>query len=112
MENNRSEGSNIGKAVKLSVIAGALLVGFSFFYHFVVFLPWKEKASTEKAAEMQARRNICLQATEAANNTLWNSACAELGLGENCNLPSEIADPMDENLRYIRDECFKKYPQN
>ena len=111
MENKPPEKSNIDKAVKLSIIASALLVGFSFFYYFIIFLPQRERARIEKAVEMEEKRNICLQAAAAAGSTLWNAACFELGREESCQLPSELADPMDENLRYVRDECFKKYPQ-
>lgn len=111
MENNTPEKSNIDKAVKLSMIGGALLAGFSFFYYFVIFLPQKEQARIEESAEMEEKRDICLRAAKAANDVLWNMECADLGREENCELPPEIADPMDDNLRYVRDECFKKYPQ-
>ena len=102
---------NLDKTLKLSIITGALLTGFSFFFYFVVFLPQKERTRIKENAEASSKLVICLQAAEKAGTVLWDVECLKMGQEPGCSLPPELADPMDDNLWYVREECFRKYPQ-
>jgi len=54
---------DIDKGIKLSVIAGILLISFSVFYYFVIFLPSKEKEKNQqqlyKIASEKVARSTC-----------------------------------------------------
>lgn len=102
---------NLDKTLKLSVIAGALLTGFSFFFYFVVFLPQKERTRIEENAEASSKRTICLRATEDAETLVWDEECLKMGREPGCNLPPGLANPMNDDVKYLREECFRKYPQ-
>jgi len=102
---------NLDKTLKLSIVAGALLTGFSFFFYFVVFLPQKERTRIRENAEDSSKQAICLQAAEKAGVVVWDEECLKMEQGAGCNLPPGLANPMSDDVKYLREECFRKYPQ-
>lgn len=56
MENNAT---TLDKVVRISIIAGALIVALSVAYYLVIFLPQKAKMTLEKQAQEQQLRKEC-----------------------------------------------------
>lgn len=127
---------NLDKLTKIILIFSVLLVTSSVSYYFVIFLPEKEEAKLElqkdkfrlelletEEAKKEREDNetllaICLRNAEADYNAMWNAQCERLGkLGlvewtqTSCFLPSETSDNLNDILKDLKDECFKKYSQ-
>jgi len=64
-KNKKTNINFIDKAIKLSVIAGVLLISFSFFYYFVIYLPQKEQTRIELQEKEQLNRKLEQLKTEA-----------------------------------------------
>lgn len=80
MENNSNK---LDKLMKLSIIAGFLIVALSIAYYLVIYIPQKDKAKIEqqKQEREQSKKNLqsCLDTAPS-----WN---------------------------YKKEICFKQYPQ-
>jgi hypothetical protein len=48
------------KAVKISIIAGVLIVALSIAYYLVLFLPRKERARVEQQQQQEAKQKECV----------------------------------------------------
>ena len=114
--------SDIDNIVKLSVIAGALIVSLSIAYYFVIFLPQKEQARIEQhrqereETEKKARQSkiflqACLDNAYKGYSADWDSACQSQGKAVNCTLYGGIPKGIEDHLKQDKEECFKKYPQ-
>ncbi len=119
MENQPSK---IDKAVKISIIVGTLIVALSIAYYLVIFLPKKaEMALEQRAQEQQAEAdevvasrnalNDCLGAVEAYYAENWERNCRSQDLGEECSLPKQTAERLNDDKKREQDNCFKKFPQ-
>lgn len=100
----------------------ALIVAFSIGYYFVIFLPQKEQARIqqekekktaieEKEASKKLLLSYCLEDADKTYSYNWDKACKTRGLKDECSLPSETADSIENYRKQAKDECFKKYPQ-
>ena len=66
MENKTSR---LDKAVKISIIAGALIVALSVAYYFIVFIPNKENYKQTQEKKIEEKRSYCNQwAIDKAKN--------------------------------------------
>ncbi|OGI19666.1 MAG: hypothetical protein A3J06_03980 [Candidatus Moranbacteria bacterium RIFCSPLOWO2_02_FULL_48_19] len=130
MENQLTK---LDKAVKISIIVGALIVALSVAYYLVIFLPQKEKVRVEQQKQEQQQvqqakddavkrdekeksdnkksLTSCLFAADIGYTNNWDKACKKLGGGVNCGLPAEQADGLDRHKKNEQDNCFKRYPQ-
>lgn len=106
----------------LLLSVAALIVALSIGYYFVIFLPQKEQekiqqekqkntAMEEKKTNEKLLLNYCLEDAEKSYNYNWNKTCSTQRLEDECNLPSNMADSIDNYRKQQKDECFKKYPQ-
>lgn len=61
----------LDKAVKVSIIAGALIIALSIAYYLVVFIPRKETARVEQQDKLEKAKKDCAQLTvnSVKNNT-------------------------------------------
>jgi hypothetical protein len=116
--------TTLDKAVKVSIIAGALIIALSLAYYLVIFLPQKEKARVEELKQGQAMQieekearaaslSECLEKNRASqiNNNLNHVEMQKAGKITNTDLNSMIDD---NNKRFKENEnnCYKRYPQN
>lgn len=127
--------TTLDKAVKISIIAGALIVALSVAYYLVIFLPQKEQVRIEfekqglqvKADKEQAESDrlskiktansrllaLCLS---EADDQYWNYM--ELnGSGKRFDKNGVSASQTnwavaDKRKQQESENCFKKYPQN
>lgn len=106
----------------LSVIATFLLIGFSVFYYFVIFLPEKERGRVEQVRqeglnkeiqkrEQETKLDTCFNQAYEAYIARWNGICKIDGLEEKCKLPADRSEPTQIYYKELKDECFRKYPQ-
>ena len=85
---------DVDKAIKLSIIGSMLLVSFSFFYYYVIFLPQKEQAGIDRQkqeqlmkdqkeheAKQQAEQalNTCMADAEERYSNQWYTECKSRG---------------------------------
>ena len=130
MENQLTK---LDKAVKISIIAGALIVALSIAYYLVVFLPKKEKMILEqqKAVQQQEQqakddavkqvddakavsiKNLqdCLDKAGTNKNDEWNINCKIMKRDNDCPLPPATATFITDNYTKAKDTCLKEYPQ-
>ena len=125
------------KAVKISIMAGALIVALSVAYYLVVFLPRKEtmrieqqkkeqeagdrqekekiKRENEAKLENKAKLDECLEKAREDYLERWKKQCAsdreKIGTDGMCLLDDSSADFVRKTRTEDRDICFKKYPQ-
>lgn len=118
----------LNKVIKVSIIAGVLIIGFSVLYYFTIFLPSKERARLEQQARDNKERkfnainlDLCLEEAEqidsknrkiiselgksCENKTTLNE---RLGCWEGVN---QSFDKADITLQQDKNNCFKRYPQ-
>ena len=124
------------RAFKITTIIAVLIIAFSIFYYLVIFLPQKEqtkleleerlRAEVQKAEEARRQEEeeekklnkILLEACiESAYDTYiedWNKNCRTSGINkrtDDCTLPLNLANSLNDIHKEMKDECFKKYPQ-
>ena len=65
----------LNKVIKVSIIAGVLIIGFSVLYYFTIFLPSKERARLEQQARDKQERKFnailldrCLEEADQVNS--------------------------------------------
>lgn len=95
----------------LSVIAAFLLIGFSVFYYFVIFLPGKENTRIQQQEGRQQNINVCLKQAYDMYKNKWNSNCELEGLEKDCKLPKYRSEDVNVYHKDLKDECYKRYPQ-
>jgi hypothetical protein len=109
MENQSTQ---LDKAVKISIIAGALIVALSIAYYLVVFLPKKEVTRVEekKMTEIMKLRDDCLSGVERDYlDYTRRKEVSEASIIKSGLVPFPEKNPYDKNG--AREECYKKYPQ-
>lgn len=98
-----------------SIILTILLIGFSVFYYFVIFLPGKEKSQIvqqeAKEKDRQYKISLCLQQAYDMYRNRWNSACKLDGKKDDCTLPTSRSEVIEAFHKDLKDECYKRYPQ-
>lgn len=103
-----------------SVIGGILLISFSIFYYFVIFLPDKEKArqkleeDKQYQAELEIRRKenqfeSCIELAQEHYHANWELRCKNSGKKEGCELPRYLYDDLQEDYNKAQELCVKKY---
>lgn len=103
--------TTLDKVVKVSIIAGALIVSLSMAYYVGIFLPKKEatRIGEKRRAETKQLRDDCL--AEVEKNYLVDTKKRDEALAvakkEGYLLP--VSKLFDKNG--ARQECFNKYPQ-
>ena len=117
----------LNKVIKLSIIAGVLIIGFSVLYYFTIFLPSKERARLEQQARDNKERKFnainldrCLEEAEQIHSEKLKNI---LELGKSCENKTTLDlkrcwEGVNEALYYVdielqqeRNNCFKRYPQ-
>jgi len=94
MDINKLKNLDIDKILKLAIVAGIILVGFSVFYYYVIFLPQKERVKVEREQQEQvveelkeqrekeeARLSLdtCIANAEERYSDQWNRECKARG---------------------------------
>lgn len=104
---------------KNAIAASFIVVALSVAYYFVVFLPQKDREQLKIQAEQQDKSrtnkillNSCLDLARQQEQKFWASECEAKGLKDDCLLPQYNANRADSYEKELKDECFKKYPQN
>ena len=120
--------TTLDKAVKVSIIAGALIVALSIAYYLVIFMPQKEKARVEQQKqEQQAKDDEKKQAEErTANNKKALSFClmgADTNYWEYMKIngtekkdgtiyaDNDYWDRAEKTKQSEITNCYRKYPQ-
>jgi predicted membrane protein len=102
------------KQMKTFIIVGILIVAFSVFYYYVIFLPrYQEKERLRKVAiELSNREKleICLNDTSNKIKEEWNKECKHFGRKDGCKLPASIIKSFDDYFNRSKEECYRLYP--
>ena len=115
---------NLNKWIKLSIIAGMLLISIAIFYYFVIFLPQQEKlklkrqnirqdAEEYKKSYNERMLDACLGDAYTSYINTWNENCKTAGINHKdsgCSLPISLADSHARYYKDLKEECFKRYP--
>lgn len=130
VEENKPK-NGINKTAVLGVALVALILGLSIVGYGYMNISYKNKVFEAEQAEKSRERlaeetekekqeeekklnklllETCLSNTTKNYSEVWNGACKERGLPEECELPGPTAEYVDKSHETQRDECFKKYP--
>ena len=108
---NEKQPTTLDKAVKISIMTGALILALSTAYYVGIFLPKKEATRIEekKRAETRQSREDCLAEVEKkyAADTKNREAQLERTRKDSYLVPFSKSYDRDEAMQ----ECFNKYPQ-
>ena len=107
------------KAMKLSIIAGVVIISAAVSYYFVVFLPQKEErkmGQEEDTRTMQRTRNYLQQAAledclKKADDYYWDYV--KLNGTETktaYQMPQQNWDYIDNKTQEAKELCLKQYP--
>lgn len=91
------------------LIAVLSIFALSFAYYLIVFIPSKEAKKLKIQGALFRLRNECVSGLESTYTQDWNNTCSNLGLSENCSLPSDYAENLDKRLQKLKDDCYKQY---
>jgi len=108
--------------IKYILSLSFLIIAFSIGYYFVIYLPsqaqirYELQQSEQAFKERMVRENqqnleTCVLNAEQLMRNNWNQQCKEKGLAENCSQSVEMVTLQDTRVKALKDECFKKYPQ-
>lgn len=79
---------NLDKVIKVSIISAIVLVGFSAFYYYVIFLPQKEQAKLELQKEASIREALIeqqkLELEQEKQESVKREAIIQRALLNNC----------------------------
>jgi|ERR1044071_429024 hypothetical protein len=123
-----------GRRVIVGAVSFALvLAGISVFYYYVIFLPKHEQvkldfqkqqeqsrlelqkqereALEQKQEESSEMLQACLADVDINYSTDWKRNCKSQNLNDDCRLPINLAESIDNNRNESRDFCLKQYPQ-
>lgn len=67
-----------------------------------------EKARKEKESDY----SMCLLTASLDSHNWWKRSCKSLGLDEDCRLPSNEADTINESRQKDEDRCLQIYKSN
>ncbi|MBI4078810.1 MAG: hypothetical protein HY429_00755 [Candidatus Levybacteria bacterium] len=95
----------------LSVITCILLIGFSVFYYFVVFIPSKEKTKQELETHRKEQLQDCLSQAYDSYEKNWNEVCKIYNKEEKCNLSNSQSQRAEDRYKESKADCFKLYSQ-
>lgn len=111
LNNMENQPTQLDKAVKISIIAGALIVALSFAYYLVIFLPKKEATRIEEKhrAETTKLREDCLAGAERDYLDYTKRKDAIEASISKSGLVPLMGKSYDKNG--AREECYVKYPQ-
>lgn len=108
----KNQSITLDKAMKISIIVGALIIASSLAYYLIVFLPKKEATRIEekKRAEINQLRDNCLAEVERNYlDYIKRNDATEERIRKSGLVPFPDKNPYNKNG--VREECFKKYPQ-
>jgi hypothetical protein len=107
----------LNELIKISVIAGILLISGSIAYYFVYFLPQQAKAreqtTIQKEIELKQKeeeRQVNLDACLAAADATYMSLVKANGTGPKYSMPLDLANSLNKRHNDERDDCYKQYP--
>jgi hypothetical protein len=117
----------LDKTLRLALIAGALLAGFGVFYHFVIYLPGKDRdrqqayakcadnvhkqyaedwaAGCKALAETRAEQvKLCKKIGPPFGGSCENFV-GEVDQSPECRLPNEFAEPIEQRQKQSLEQC-------
>jgi len=123
----------MNKGIQVAIIVTLLLIGFSVFYHFVIFLP--KQAELKRAEQYQHRQeqqkladqhrqeqqkladqhnketqlSSCLNTAEEQYQSNWDMVCRNLGRSDKCVLPEILAADLNNQLNENKGNCANLY---
>ncbi|NTW15190.1 MAG: hypothetical protein HGA38_02340 [Candidatus Moranbacteria bacterium] len=111
----------LDKAVKISIVVGALIVALSIAYYLVVYIPKRDKAKTEQQNQQYQHQeeqkqisadNLAKCLKEEATKKLQSMQdLAEFKRkGNNFDLETSLNNE-EKAYQERKADCFKKYPQ-
>lgn len=114
---------SIDDYLKISIIAGVVVIALSVAYYFVIFTPSKEaqkielqKAQISAEAEKEQAKTIslrsCLYQADLSNTAYWNKICKTSGMDkreDDCALEMHLADVAKSYLENEQEKCYKLY---
>lgn len=126
-EESRKQKNGINKtAILVALILGLSVIGYGYMnisYKNKIFEAEQAEKARERLAEEAEKtkqekeeelnrlmREACFTTAEATYKENWKSNCEARGLKEDCLLPPNLADRLDDSRDGSREECFKKYP--
>jgi len=117
----------LDKTLRLALIAGALMAGFGVFYHFVIFLPGKDRERQQSYAkcadhvreqydkdwaagckaleESRAEQLKLCRKIGSPSGGRCESFVGEVDQSPECRLPQAIADPIERRQKQSLDQC-------
>lgn len=121
MENKSTK---LDRVIKISIIAGALIIALAVAYYLVVYIPKKDnekikQQKQEQTAQSQEKETRAYNLNNCLEKNRENQLNTNLGFVE-MQKKGEISNAslnkiIDENNKRVEKEeinCFKKYPQN
>jgi len=97
--------SKLDKAVKISIIAGILIIVVATISYFFIVIPKEKKQNL-------VNRERCLRKASIEYNYDWNNRCKAFNKEDSCSLSSEDADRLEKYHATARNECIRQYPPN
>lgn len=108
------------KALKYSIYIGAILICYSVFYYFTVYIPKYNKPMMEQGLETHGtiksqditdadRLRECYDEAYRAAKMNWNYQCRDLNREDNCELPDYYVARVDRYLKKYEDHCELNY---
>jgi energy-converting hydrogenase Eha subunit H len=102
----------LDQVFKISIILTILLIGFSVFYYYVIFVPQKEEARLEQQKLNRAYREMCVSQAETRYNRCLEAIRDFVDRGG--IITPENVDVLQEdclkNFETAKDTCVKKHP--
>jgi len=108
----KNEQTKIDKAVEISIVAGALIVGLSIAYYLVIYIPQRDKAKAEQQQqekqilEKQREKNDLVRA-----NCLASAEVFYYQQTKNAIESSPSWDRAEKTREADQANCYKQYPQ-
>jgi hypothetical protein len=59
--------------------------------------------------EREDRLDSCLSNAIEMHNKWWDAQCTEYKRGEDCKLPTLVAEKVANDYRQLKDDCFRRY---
>ena len=113
----------VKRILMITAIVVILVIGFSFIYYYIIFLPknkqaeleWdKERYYKEEEREKREETNFqeCLDKAKDIYTILWNRECKKRALPDGFNLPADVANNLNKYYEDMREDCFIRYKRD
>ncbi len=121
----------LNKWIKISIVAGVLLVSFSILFYFAIFLPQQEQLKVKRQKEQPEAEEYkykdrksysdidghwiglletCLSEADNTYATMRADECRAIGQDKDCRLPRVTVILLEDIWNENRDKCYKRYP--